>query len=132
MPQPGDAMEAATRQAVEFTETVGMFAIVRRLGDLRGRSAVGPVLRAYRPRGVVYAGSSASRVIRILPVALALSGDAPASRHASAFIGWFGPRGLASVVFSLIALHELARTPVARRCSTSSAGRSSARSFSTA
>lgn len=45
-------------------------------------------------------------VIRLLPVALALTG-AGMSWRTVAFIGWFGPRGLASVVFALIALEEL-------------------------
>ena len=44
-------------------------------------------------------------VVRMLPVALALAG-----RHVGlptvAFIGWFGPRGLASLVFLLIAIGE--------------------------
>jgi NhaP-type Na+/H+ or K+/H+ antiporter len=30
-----------------------------------------------------------------------------------AFIGWFGPRGLASIVFAVIVLEELAETPSA-------------------
>jgi len=45
-------------------------------------------------------------VIRMLPVALALWGGG-LSRVAVAFVGWFGPRGLASVVFALIALEDL-------------------------
>ena len=40
------------------------------------------------------------------PVALALAG-AGLGRPAVAFIGWFGPRGLASVVFALLALEDL-------------------------
>jgi NhaP-type Na+/H+ or K+/H+ antiporter len=45
-------------------------------------------------------------VIRMLPVALALVGTGlpPAT---VAFVGWFGPRGLASVIFALIAVDEL-------------------------
>ena len=44
-------------------------------------------------------------VIRMAPVYLCLLGTAinPASRL---FIGWFGPRGLASIVFAIIVLHE--------------------------
>jgi NhaP-type Na+/H+ or K+/H+ antiporter len=45
-------------------------------------------------------------VVRMLPVALALIGTGlpPAT---VAFVGWFGPRGLASVIFALIAVEEL-------------------------
>jgi NhaP-type Na+/H+ or K+/H+ antiporter len=39
-------------------------------------------------------------------VALSLIGSG-LSRTAVAFVGWFGPRGLASVVFALIALEDL-------------------------
>ncbi|MEM8712579.1 MAG: cation:proton antiporter, partial [Planctomycetota bacterium] len=44
-------------------------------------------------------------VIRVLPVALALvgTGQSLASRL---FLGWFGPRGLASVVFAVSVLDE--------------------------
>jgi sodium/hydrogen antiporter len=45
-------------------------------------------------------------VIRILPVVLALVG-AGLKRTSVLFVGWFGPRGLASVVFALLALEEL-------------------------
>lgn len=44
---------------------------------------------------------------RMLPVALALVGTG-LGRPTVAFLGWFGPRGLASVVFALIAFDELA------------------------
>jgi NhaP-type Na+/H+ or K+/H+ antiporter len=45
-------------------------------------------------------------VVRMVPVALALLG-AKLDRETVAFIGWFGPRGLASLVFALLALEEL-------------------------
>ncbi len=45
-------------------------------------------------------------VIRMVPVAVALTGER-LGRAAVAFVGWFGPRGLASVVFALIALEDL-------------------------
>ena len=45
-------------------------------------------------------------VVRMVPVALALVGTG-FDRRTVAFIGWFGPRGLASLVFALLALEEL-------------------------
>jgi sodium/hydrogen antiporter len=45
-------------------------------------------------------------VVRMLPVALALIGSG-LSPPTVAFIGWFGPRGLASIIFALIALEDL-------------------------
>src|SRR5207249_6026920 len=45
-------------------------------------------------------------VIRMVPVAVALIG-AGLGRATVALVGWFGPRGLASVVFALLALEDL-------------------------
>lgn len=45
-------------------------------------------------------------VVRMVPVALASIG-AGLDRNTVLFVGWFGPRGLASLVFALIALEEL-------------------------
>jgi NhaP-type Na+/H+ or K+/H+ antiporter len=45
---------------------------------------------------------------RIVPVAIALTGTG-LGRWTVLFLGWFGPRGLASVVFGLIAFDELAK-----------------------
>lgn len=44
--------------------------------------------------------------VRMVPVALASIGSA-LDRNTVLFVGWFGPRGLASLVFALIALEEL-------------------------
>lgn len=45
-------------------------------------------------------------VVRMLPVAISMIG-AGFSRPATLFVGWFGPRGLASVVFGLLIVEEL-------------------------
>jgi sodium/hydrogen antiporter len=44
-------------------------------------------------------------LVRILPVALAMLGTHTRARTV-AFLGWFGPRGLASIVFALIVVQE--------------------------
>lgn len=49
-------------------------------------------------------------VVRMLPVAVSLLGTG-LDRGTVLFIGWFGPRGLASVVFALLAVEELGETP---------------------
>jgi NhaP-type Na+/H+ or K+/H+ antiporter len=76
-----------------------------------GVVAVVPALTDLTWQTVLYAVLSLT-VIRILPVAVALAG-ARLGRPAVLFIGWFGPRGLASVVFALLALEDLAE-PAAR------------------
>ncbi len=48
-------------------------------------------------------------LVRMLPVALALVGTG-LDRQTVLFLGWFGPRGLASVVFALLAVEELGET----------------------
>jgi sodium/hydrogen antiporter len=52
----------------------------------------------------IYAVASLT-VVRMVPVAIAMLGMG-ARRPTIAFIGWFGPRGLASIVFALIVLHD--------------------------
>ena len=42
----------------------------------------------------------------MLPVAIALIGTG-LNPPTVAFMGWFGPRGLASIIFALIAVEEL-------------------------
>jgi sodium/hydrogen antiporter len=54
---------------------------------------------------VLYAVLSLT-VVRMLPVALVTWGSGM-DRATVLFVGWFGPRGLASLVFALLALEEL-------------------------
>jgi NhaP-type Na+/H+ or K+/H+ antiporter len=70
-----------------------------------GALAVAPAFTGLTWQTVVYAVLSLT-VIRMVPVAVALAG-ARLGRTATVFIGWFGPRGLATVVFALIALEDL-------------------------
>ena len=49
-------------------------------------------------------------VVRMIPVGIALSG-AGLSRGTVLFMGWFGPRGLASIVLGLVYLEHTARHP---------------------
>ncbi|MFE3325453.1 cation:proton antiporter [Streptomyces sp. NPDC059176] len=90
-------------QSVQFTDRLGLLlASVSFL--VFGAVILGPVLQHLRWQMVVYAVISLT-ACRMLPVALALIGTGlrPAS---VGYIGWFGPRGLASLVFGLIAFEE--------------------------
>ena len=62
-----------------------------------GAAILGPALDDVDWEVVVYAVLSLT-VVRMLPVALALAGTG-ARRPTVAFVGWFGPRGLATIVF---------------------------------
>jgi NhaP-type Na+/H+ or K+/H+ antiporter len=53
-------------------------------------------------------------VLRIGPVALALIRSG-LDRPSVLFLGWFGPRGLASIVFALLAIEELGTSPAVER-----------------
>ena len=67
-----------------------------------GAVALGPALHELDWRIALYAVLSLT-VVRMIPVALALVGM-HARRPTVAFLGWFGPRGLASIVFAVIVL----------------------------
>ena len=69
-----------------------------------GALAVGMLLPHVTWQIVAYAALSLT-LIRMVPVAIALLGSG-AQLPTVAFMGWFGPRGLASIVFALIALDE--------------------------
>jgi sodium/hydrogen antiporter len=92
------------KRLVPFVEETG--ALVSLLVWLAfGAVAVVPAFENLTWQAVVYAVLSLT-VIRMAPVAIALAGGR-LGRTAVAFVGWFGPRGLASVVFALLALEEL-------------------------
>jgi NhaP-type Na+/H+ or K+/H+ antiporter len=69
-----------------------------------GAVFVVPAFQHVTAAGIVYAVLSLT-VIRMLPVAIALRGTG-ARRPTVAFLGWFGPRGLASIVFAAIVVEE--------------------------
>jgi NhaP-type Na+/H+ or K+/H+ antiporter len=69
-----------------------------------GAVLLSPALHDLDWRIGIYAIASLT-VVRMLPVAIAMLGTR-ARRPTIAFMGWFGPRGLASIVFALIVLHD--------------------------
>ena len=72
-----------------------------------GAVLLGPALKHLSWQIVLYAVLSLT-IVRMLPVAIALFGT-HARPATVAFMGWFGPRGLASIVFAVIV--EDARLP---------------------
>jgi NhaP-type Na+/H+ or K+/H+ antiporter len=69
-----------------------------------GAVLLSPALGDLDWRIAVYAVASLT-VVRVLPVAIAMLGTG-ARCPTIAFLGWFGPRGLASIVFALIVIHD--------------------------
>jgi NhaP-type Na+/H+ or K+/H+ antiporter len=89
-------------KAIDFTEDMGQFLSLLVFFSF-GVAASG-VLDQVTAAMVVYAVLSLT-VLRMLPVAIALigTGTGPAT---TLFLGWFGPRGLASVLLVLILATE--------------------------
>ena len=97
----------AAKQSVEFTEEWGQLfnlSVFFLFGLLAARAW--PQLSAIY---AIYAVLSLT-VVRMLPVAIALIGSrlSPAT---VLFMGWFGPRGLASIVLGLVYLEQQTHQP---------------------
>lgn len=73
---------------------------------LFGAVLLGPALPELDVSIALYAVLSLT-LVRMLPVAIALAGTG-ARRATVGFVGWFGPRGLASIVFAVIVVEESA------------------------
>jgi len=70
---------------------------------LFGAMVIGPAFDLFDWQVVVYALLSLS-VIRVVPIFLSLTGSGE-SVSSRLFLGWFGPRGLASIVFAIIVIN---------------------------
>jgi sodium/hydrogen antiporter len=104
----GLAFAAAGGQAaqlVPFVEETGTLLSLL-VWLMFGIVAVVPAMEDLTWQAVGYAVLSLT-VVRMLPVAIAMA-RARLGLPATVFVGWFGPRGLASVVFGLLALEDLA------------------------
>jgi sodium/hydrogen antiporter len=74
-----------------------------------------PVALAYLDLPLVLYAVASLTVVRMVPVAVSLTRTG-LDRPSILFIGWFGPRGLASVVFALLAVEAVGQTsPVVAR-----------------
>lgn len=100
------ASAGKVRESVEFTEDLGLFASFL-VWSIFGAVLLAPVIEAgARWTPIVYAVLSLT-VVRMVPVAVSMRGSG-LRRSSVLFLGWFGPRGLASVVFTLLAVEALA------------------------
>jgi len=69
-----------------------------------GAAVIGQSVEYFTWEMLVYALLSLT-VIRILPIFMSLSGTGE-STASKLFLGWFGPRGLASIVFAIIVINK--------------------------
>ncbi len=100
----GVRIPTVREQIQEFGETEGqqlaLFVFL-----LFGLAAVPKAVPHWDANALVYAVLSLT-VIRMVPVAISLVGTG-LTRFSTIFIGWFGPRGIASVLYILIVVNEL-------------------------
>jgi NhaP-type Na+/H+ or K+/H+ antiporter len=94
--------ESTGEQMAEFSEVWGQLLNLYVFGVFG--TLVGPFLGSISAFAGLYAILSLT-VVRMLPVGIALIG-AQLQRSTVLFMGWFGPRGLASIVLGLIFLKE--------------------------
>jgi NhaP-type Na+/H+ or K+/H+ antiporter len=99
----GSASDTRGSIVTLFTEESGGFlAAVTWIGY--GALAITVALPHITWQVLLYAALSLT-LVRMVPVAIAFAGQG-VQRPTVAFIGWFGPRGLASLVFALLALER--------------------------
>ena len=98
----GRITEVCTEKILDFTEDEGQLLNLV-VFFIFGVSAIGFLDGAGWQ--VYLFGLLALTLVRMLPVAVALAG-AGLRRSSVAFMGWFGPRGLASIILALIVIEE--------------------------
>jgi NhaP-type Na+/H+ or K+/H+ antiporter len=103
----GASARTDAAESVELAELAGSLLSLM-LWFIFGAGFVIPAFQQLDGRTALYAVLSLT-VVRMVPVAIALFGSGQ-DRATAAFVGWFGPRGLASVVFALLAVEELGNT----------------------
>jgi sodium/hydrogen antiporter len=100
----GSTVPAELEPTIDFTNVVGeVLSLV--VWFFVGAAMLVPAVEDARWEDVVFA-LLALTVVRMAPVALVCVGLG-LDRRTVAFIGWFGPRGLASVIFALVAFDSL-------------------------
>ena len=91
--------EQASRLSEELGDLLGGLTFL-----MFGAVLLGTALKHVSWQAALYAVLSLT-IVRMLPVAIAMFGSG-ARRQTVGFLGWFGPRGLASIVFAVITIQE--------------------------
>ena len=99
----GHLMQKNTHHLVHAAESTGeTLALVTWV--IFGAAVIGQAADHFTWHVIVYALLSLT-VVRIVPIFLSLTGT-DETVSSKMFLGWFGPRGLASIVFAFIVLNE--------------------------
>ena len=99
----GYKAQEATHKLVFASEGVGE-TLALMTWFVFGAAVIGQYFKYFTWEMLLFAVLSLT-VIRMLPVFLSLSGTGQ-STSSKLFLGWFGPRGLASIVFAIIVLNR--------------------------
>lgn len=99
----GNAHGVLRARLYDFAEAEGqLLALITFMAV--GAILVGPTTTSLGSAGWLYAILSLT-IVRMLPVALSLAGSGVTART-GLFLGWFGPRGLASIVFAVLVVER--------------------------
>ncbi len=100
----GSTLSHPCKFLYEFAETEGQLLTLTTF-LIFGAVMIPSVVPVFQWQYVAYAALSLT-VIRILPVLIALIGTG-VNASTVAFLGWFGPRGLASILFALLIVEDI-------------------------
>jgi NhaP-type Na+/H+ or K+/H+ antiporter len=100
---PAEAATTGPQSVIGLSEELGNL-LASSSFFVFGAVLLGPALSAIDWRIALYAMLSLT-LLRMFPVAVALSGS-HFRLPTVLYVGWFGPRGLASIVFALVLLHD--------------------------
>ena len=95
----GSEAEEASRLGEELGDLLGGVTFL-----MFGAILLGPALEHLSGTAAAY-GVLSLTLVRMVPVAIAMAGSGARWRTVG-FVGWFGPRGLASIVFAVIVIDE--------------------------
>jgi NhaP-type Na+/H+ or K+/H+ antiporter len=99
----GNTSRSICKPIHDFAAIEGQF-LTLLLFFLFGLAVAGPIIMSITYMHVIYAILSLT-IIRMIPVFISLIG-CKLKWETIVYLGWFGPRGLASIVFSLMILEE--------------------------
>jgi NhaP-type Na+/H+ or K+/H+ antiporter len=101
----GNAHRTFCARLYDFAEAEGQLLALITFMTIGGMLVV-PMFARFDLAAFTYAIVSLT-LVRLVPVALSLAGSGVTARTAL-FLGWFGPRGLASIVFAVVVIEQQA------------------------
>ena len=101
----GNAHRTLCARLYDFAEAEGQLLALVTFMTIGGM-LVAPIFARFDMAALAYALISLT-LVRLVPVAVSLAGSGVTART-MLFLGWFGPRGLASIVFAVVVIEQQA------------------------